>query len=117
VTLTNIQRYRMLVVHAKTRYVGRAIWTVELAIDGTNRYPAGIRSSGRGKTVSRSVDFCEETVTVLREHKRHHAELKMANREHGYHDLGLVFAREWAAPSRSRGFVGAAAPIKQSRSA
>jgi integrase len=35
-----------------------------------------------------------ETVELLRVHKRHQAELKMANRT-AYHDLGLVFAKEW----------------------
>jgi integrase len=42
----------------------------------------------------RSVDLSAETVTLLREHKRHQAELKMANRTI-YNDHGLVFAKEW----------------------
>jgi integrase len=33
-------------------------------------------------------------VSLLKEHKRAQAELKMANRT-AYHDLGLVFAKEW----------------------
>lgn len=44
--------------------------------------------------VPRTIDLSAETVTLLREHKRHQAELKMANRQH-YHDHGLVFAKEW----------------------
>jgi integrase len=35
-----------------------------------------------------------ETVTLLRDHRRHQAELKMANRT-AYRDHGLVFAKEW----------------------
>lgn len=42
----------------------------------------------------RTVDISAETVTLLREHKRHQAELKMANRT-VYNDLGLTFAKEW----------------------
>jgi integrase len=42
----------------------------------------------------RTVDLCEETITLMREHKRGQAELKMANRT-VYNDLGLVFAKEW----------------------
>jgi integrase len=42
----------------------------------------------------RTVDLGPETVTLLREHKRVQAELKMANRT-VYQDLGLVFAKEW----------------------
>jgi integrase len=43
----------------------------------------------------RSIDLSAETVRLLREHKRHQAELKMANRT-TYRDLGLVFAKEHA---------------------
>lgn len=42
----------------------------------------------------RSLDLGQETVSLLREHKRHQAELKMANRA-VYQDLGLLFAKEW----------------------
>ena len=31
---------------------------------------------------------------MLRDHKKHQATVKMRNRQH-YHDLGLVFAKEW----------------------
>jgi integrase-like protein len=37
----------------------------------------------------------ETTLTLLKAHKKARAELKMKNRV-AYHDLGLVFAREWA---------------------
>jgi integrase len=33
-------------------------------------------------------------VDLLKEHKKHQATIKMRNRQH-YHDLGLVFAKEW----------------------
>jgi hypothetical protein len=42
----------------------------------------------------RTVDLGAETVGLLRTHRRHQAELKMANRT-AYRDLGLVFAKEW----------------------
>jgi integrase len=44
---------------------------------------------------SRAIDIGPETVRLLREHRRQQAELKLQNRR-TYHDLGLVFAREWA---------------------
>ena len=44
--------------------------------------------------VPRTLDMAPETVTLLREHKRAQAELKMRNRV-AYHDLGMVFAKEW----------------------
>jgi hypothetical protein len=31
---------------------------------------------------------------LLKQHKKHQATIKMRNRQH-YHDLGLVFAKEW----------------------
>jgi integrase len=40
------------------------------------------------------VDLSEETVVLLREHKRQQAEVKMANRPH-YRDHGLVFCQAW----------------------
>jgi integrase len=43
----------------------------------------------------RSVDLSAETIALLKEHKRHQAELKMANRT-VYQDHGLVFAKEWS---------------------
>jgi len=42
----------------------------------------------------RGIDLTDETVRLLREHKRQQAELKMRNRQH-YRDHGLVFAKEW----------------------
>jgi integrase len=53
----------------------------------------------------RTVDLSPETVTLLREHKRHQAELKMANRTI-YKDHGLVFAREWGERWNRRDFLG-----------
>ena len=44
---------------------------------------------------ARTVSISAETVALLRAHKLHQAELKMANRT-VYQDHGLVFAKEWA---------------------
>jgi integrase len=44
--------------------------------------------------VPRTLDLAPETTELLRAHRRHQAELKMANRT-VYSDLGLVFAKEW----------------------
>lgn len=43
---------------------------------------------------ARTVDLNPETVRRLAEHRRTQAQLKMRNRT-SYHDLGLVFAKEW----------------------
>lgn len=43
---------------------------------------------------ARDITLSAETVELLRQHKRAQAELKMANRT-TYHDLGLVFAKEY----------------------
>jgi integrase len=43
---------------------------------------------------SRTISIAPESVALLRKHKAHQAELKLANRAH-YHDHGLVFAKEW----------------------
>jgi integrase len=43
---------------------------------------------------SRTVSLSGETVRLLNRHRKHQAELKMANRS-TYHDQGLVFAKEW----------------------
>jgi integrase len=43
---------------------------------------------------NRTISIGQETVALLRKHRAHQAELKLANREH-YHDHGLVFAKEW----------------------
>jgi integrase len=42
----------------------------------------------------RTLDLGTETVDLLKAHKRNQAELKMRNRK-AYHDLDLVFAKEW----------------------
>jgi hypothetical protein len=47
----------------------------------------------KGKS-TRDIHLADETVALLREHKRQQAELKLKNRLH-YVDLDLVFAREW----------------------
>jgi integrase len=43
---------------------------------------------------SRTVTIAAETVELLKAHKKHQAEVKMANRA-TYKDFGLVFAKEW----------------------
>jgi integrase len=43
---------------------------------------------------SRTISIAAETAILLRKHKAHQAELKLANRAH-YHDHRLVFAKEW----------------------
>jgi integrase len=57
--------------------------------------PGPAPTFGPTKTGSaRTVALGPETVALLRTHKRHQAELKMANRT-VYQDHGLVFAKEW----------------------
>jgi integrase len=43
---------------------------------------------------SRTISIALETAALLRRHKAHQAELKLANRTQ-YHDHGLVFAKAW----------------------
>jgi integrase len=43
---------------------------------------------------SRTISIAPESVALLRKHKAHQAELKLANRAHN-HNHGLVFAKEW----------------------
>jgi integrase len=43
---------------------------------------------------ARNVTLSAETLALLKAHKAHQATVKMANRT-GYHDFGLVFAKEW----------------------
>jgi integrase len=43
---------------------------------------------------SRTVTIAAETLELLKAHKKHQAEVKMANRA-TYKDFGLVFAKEW----------------------
>jgi integrase len=51
----------------------------------------GPTKTGRPRTVA----MAAETVELLRAHRKHQRELMMANRT-TYHDLGLVFAKEWS---------------------
>jgi len=53
----------------------------------------------------RTLDLGPETVALLKEHKRHQAEMKMANRTI-YKDHGLVFAKEWAERWTRKDFLG-----------
>jgi integrase len=53
----------------------------------------------------RTVDLGAETIALLKEHKRHQAELKMANRTI-YKDHALVFAKEWGERYGSKDFLG-----------
>jgi hypothetical protein len=53
----------------------------------------------------RTVEIAAETVALLRRHRSHQAELKLANGEH-YHDHGLVFAKEWGDLARRRDTLG-----------
>ena len=50
-------------------------------------------SPPKGKC-GRQLDLSEDTVALLREHKRQQAELKLKNRLR-YQDCGLMFAQEW----------------------
>jgi integrase len=50
-------------------------------------------STPKGKR-ARSLDLSDETLSLLREHKKRQSEVKMANRLH-YTDHGLMFAQEW----------------------
>ena len=61
----------------------------------------GPTKTGRPRTVS----LAPETVELLRAHRRHQRELRMANRS-TYHDLDLVFAKEWADVQRAGARLG-----------
>jgi integrase len=61
----------------------------------------GPPKTGRPRTVSLGA----ETVELLRAHKKHQAEIKMANRT-TYHDLGLVFAKDWPDLHRAGDKIG-----------
>lgn len=63
-----------------------------------------ITSLPKGKR-ARSLDLSEETVVLLREHKRQQAELKMANRPQ-YVDHGLIFAQAWEHQSSRHSVLG-----------
>jgi integrase len=51
------------------------------------------------------VALSAETVALLRVHRQHQRELKMANRPH-YHDHGLVFSKEWSDLQRKTDCLG-----------
>jgi integrase len=51
----------------------------------------GPTKTGRPRTAA----LAEDTVALLRAHRKHQRELMMANRK-TYHDHGLVFAKEWS---------------------
>lgn len=43
---------------------------------------------------ARTIELAQPTLTLLAAHKKHQAEIKLKNRRK-YHDLGLMFAKEW----------------------
>ncbi len=53
----------------------------------------------------RTIDLDPETVALLRRHKAHQAEMKLANRQH-YRDHGLMFAKELADLQRRQDTLG-----------
>jgi hypothetical protein len=59
---------------------------------------------------SRSISIALESVALLRRHRTHQAELKLANRTH-YHDHGLVFAKEWEQLQRHGDMLGHPLPM------
>jgi hypothetical protein len=63
----------------------------------------------------RTLDLGAETITLLREHKRHQAEMKMANRTI-YRAHGLVFTKEGVSATGGRTFL-VVAPGQQHRGA
>jgi len=66
------------------------VLTITRQLDQAGVEPVfGVTKTGR----SRALSLGAETVTLLRAHKRHQAELKMANRG-VYQDFGLMFAKE-----------------------
>jgi integrase len=54
---------------------------------------------------SRTIDITPGTVQLLAAHRRHQAEVKMANRA-TYHELGLVFAKDWPDATCRRDQIG-----------
>jgi len=59
---------------------------------------------------TRTIPMASETVALLRRHKAHQAELKLANRTH-YHDHSLVFAKEWEYLQRHGDTLGHPLPM------
>jgi integrase len=61
---------------------------------------------GTTKTkTARTIELAAETLTLLKTHKAHQAEVKIKNRL-VYHDLGLIFAKEWTDVSRQHDVLG-----------
>lgn len=54
---------------------------------------------------ARTIDLGANTTKLLRTHKSHQAELKMANRT-TYHDKGLMFAKEWSDLGKKHDVLG-----------
>jgi integrase len=54
---------------------------------------------------ARSLDLSEETLALLREHKRQQAEVKLKNRPQ-YADFGLMFAQQWEQQSNKHSVLG-----------
>jgi integrase len=68
--------------------------------------PAAEADFGPTKTKrGRTVAIGAQTVALLRTHRRTQSELKMRNRD-TYHDLDLVFAREYRVPGKVGGELG-----------
>ena len=72
--------------------------------DGTPAF--GPTKTGRVRTIT----LAAETVALLRRHRKHQRELLMANRA-TYHDLGLVFAKEWSDFRRRGNRLGEPLPM------
>ena len=53
----------------------------------------------------RVLELAPETLDLLRAHKAHQAEIKLANRLH-YHDHGLMFAKQWDGLQRRHDVLG-----------
>ena len=53
----------------------------------------------------RALELAPETLDLLKKHRAHQAEIKLRNRQH-YHDLGLIFAKEWHDRQRHHDVLG-----------
>jgi integrase len=53
----------------------------------------------------RVLELSPETIELLKLHRQHQAEIKLANRPH-YHDHGLMFAKEWSELQRKTDTLG-----------
>ena len=72
--------------------------------DGVTGAHKLVTSLPKGKR-ARSLDLSEETVLLLREHKRQQAEVKLKNRLQ-YSDHGLVFAQAWEQQNGKHAVLG-----------